>query len=227
MKFELKPHNRDVPDDGLISDLKRVAAEINKDGVTIEEYKQRGRFHATTLIRRFGSWFKALEKAGLAKTRNFYADVPNEKLSADLKRVAGELGKSSATQDEYNERGHFRSGLLCDRFGSWFKALESAGLAKTRNLNIPNEELFNNLADVWTKLERQPSYNDLTSQTSKFSSGTYEKRFELGEKHLRLLLLGRMKEKRRQLKPLHSQARKNLSFLRPRRKHFATAPHEP
>ncbi len=104
-------------------------------------------------------------------------NIPEGELLADLKRVAKELGKSAVTIDEYNERGNYHSSTLSRRFGSWMKTLQVAGLEKTRNLNIPNEDLFENLTDVWTKLGRQPKYSDLTSLTSKFSSGTYEKRF--------------------------------------------------
>lgn len=114
MKFELEPHHRNVPDEELLQDLARVAQEIGKDKVTIDEYNERGRFHNTTLTRRFGSWFTALKKAGLKKTRN---------------------------------------------------------------LNITDEELFENLVDIWQRFGRQPKYHELTSQTSKFSVGTYENRF--------------------------------------------------
>jgi len=114
MKFQLEPHHRDVSDDELIEDLVRVARELAKDKVTIDEYNERGRFHSTTLTRRFGSWFTALDKAGLKRTRN---------------------------------------------------------------LNIPDEKLFRNLVDVWTAMGRQPKYNDLTNEVSKYSSGTYVKRF--------------------------------------------------
>jgi len=114
MKFELEPHHRNVPDQELIDDLRRVSKILEKDKVTIDEYNDHGKFHNTTLTR---------------------------------------------------------------RFGSWFKSLEMAGLKKTRNLNISNEELFENLVDVWTLLGRQPKYNDMTKDISRFSSGTYEKRF--------------------------------------------------
>ena len=114
MKFELESHHRNISDEELIDDLLRVAKEIDKNKVTIDQYNERGKFHNTTFNRRFGSWFKALEKAGLSKTRN---------------------------------------------------------------LNISNEELFENLVEVWISLGRQPKYNDLTKDKSKYSSGTYEKRF--------------------------------------------------
>jgi Homing endonuclease associated repeat len=45
------------------------------------------------------------------------------------------------------------------------------------SLHISNEELFDNLVRVWTQLGRQPKYQDLTSETSKYSAGTYEYRF--------------------------------------------------
>lgn len=167
-----------IPDDVLLIDLKRVAAELRRSRLTMTEYDEHGQFSSATLSERFGSWYKALEKAALDKTRNIHAKrILDHELLADLKRVAQELHKSSVTTDEYNERGRFSSVTLAERFGSWFKALEQAGLNKTRNLNISNEELFANLVAVWTGLGRQPSYSDLTSQTSHFSSGTYEKRF--------------------------------------------------
>lgn len=121
MKFELETHNRNTTDDELINDLRDVAKKLGKNKVTINEYNERGKFHNSTLTRRFGSWFKSLEKAGLDKTRN---------------------------------------------------------------LNIKNEELFENLVEVWTSLGKQPKYKDLTKEVSKYSSGTYEKRFGTWRKAL-------------------------------------------
>jgi hypothetical protein len=107
-----------------------------------------------------------------------HRNTPASELIEDLRRVAAEIGVSSVTIDCYNERGRFHATTLIRRFGSWFKALELAGLKKTRNLHIPNEALFENLVEVWTRLGRQPKYDDLTKEISKYSSGTYEKRFK-------------------------------------------------
>ncbi len=114
----------------------------------------------------------------------YHRDVPDKELLADLSRVAKELGKNRVTLDEYNEKGNFHSTTLTRRFGSWFAATDKAGLARTRNLNIPNEELFANLVELWTTLGRQPRYQDLRPGTSRFSSGTYEKRFGTWRKAL-------------------------------------------
>ena len=88
----------------------------------------------------------------------YHRNTSDEELVTDLKRVATDLQKSP-TIDEYNERGTYHSTTLTRRFGSWFKVLENAGLSRTRSpLNIPEEELFQNLEEVWTKLGRQPRY---------------------------------------------------------------------
>lgn len=63
-------------------------------------------------------------------------------------------------------------------------ALDAAGLQRTRNLNITNEALFENLAAVWLRLGRQPKYQNMTKEHSLFSSGTYEYRFGTWRKAL-------------------------------------------
>jgi Homing endonuclease associated repeat/HNH endonuclease len=114
----------------------------------------------------------------------FHRNTCDEDLLKDLKRVSLELDKAAITKDEYNERGNYHSTTLFRRFGGWLKALKLAGLANTRNYKIPVEELFQNLTDVWIKLEKQPTRDYLSSQTSKFSSRTYEKRFGSWQKAL-------------------------------------------
>jgi Homing endonuclease associated repeat/HNH endonuclease len=105
-------------------------------------------------------------------------NTSDEDLICDVKKVAGELGKVSVTLDEYNERGKFHSTTLTRRFGSWFKILDLAGLQKTRSsLNISEEELFQNLEEVWTKLGKQPRYTEMQKPLSKYSAGTYDNHF--------------------------------------------------
>ena len=106
-----------------------------------------------------------------------HRNIPKKELIADLKRVAKDLRKSP-TIDEYNERGSYHSTTLTRHFGSWPKALKAAGLSETRSpLNIPKEELFQNLQEVWIKLGRQPRYREIQKPLSKYSSGTYENHF--------------------------------------------------
>jgi hypothetical protein len=100
-------------------------------------------------------------------------NVPDEDLIKDLQKVANENNKTTVTIAEYEKQGKFHPSTFQRRFRSWFKALEIAGLEKSRSdLNIPDTELFENIKNVWIKLGRQPKYNEVKSPTSKYSAGT-------------------------------------------------------
>jgi hypothetical protein len=103
--------------------------------------------------------------------------VPDEELLEELRRVAEQIGKPTVTIDEFNSNGKFHSSTIARRFGTWMKGLDAAGLKATRNLNIPTEDLFENLVAVWLKLGRQPRYADVDGPLSAFSAGTYANRF--------------------------------------------------
>ncbi len=175
MKFELKPYNRNVSSDDFLSDLRRVATELKLDSLSTEEYGKYGKYDPSTIQRRFGSWTKAMGMAGLRIRKN--PKLGDDELLADLKSVATSLNKNSVTLNEYAALGRYDSGPFVRAFGSWFKALEKAGLEKTRTLGITDEEYFKNLEEVWTKLGRQPNYAEIEKPFSKYSVGAYDYRF--------------------------------------------------
>jgi len=115
---------------------------------------------------------------------DYHRNTPDNELIADLKRIASELKKETVTIDEYNERGKFHSTTLTRRFGNWFKTLEKAGLKKTRNLHISEEEYFRNLEEVWAKLGRQPRYLKMQKPFSRYVVGAYEYKFGTWRKAL-------------------------------------------
>ena len=123
MKFELNDFHRNTSDEELLNDLKAVSNIINKDTVTMEEYNQYGKYHSTTLTRRFGSWFLCLPKAQLQMSRSKIG-ISNEALFDNIEKVWIKLGKQpSYTQME--EYGEFSIGTYTKRFGGWRKALEA------------------------------------------------------------------------------------------------------
>ncbi len=123
MKFELNDFHRNTSDEELLNDLKAVSNIINKDTVTMGEYNQYGKYHSTTLTRRFGSWFLCLQKAQLQMSRSKIG-ISNEALFDNIEKVWIKLGKQpSYTQME--EYGEFSIGTYTKRFGGWRKALEA------------------------------------------------------------------------------------------------------
>jgi hypothetical protein len=69
MEFVLGHDKRNITDEDIIGDLRKAASASGKLNLTKREYKEKGRYGVTTVIRRFGSWSKAVQKAGLKKTR--------------------------------------------------------------------------------------------------------------------------------------------------------------
>jgi hypothetical protein len=175
MKFELNDYHRNVSTTELIADLKKVAAELKKDSVTTKEYNEYGRYSAGTLKRQFGSWNKSLEMSGLKVTLR--QNIPDSEFIADLKKVSLKLKKDSVTKDEYDKHGKYGTATLSKRFGGWNKSLGMAELKVTLRQNIPEEELFENLEEVWIKLGRQPASLEIQTPLSRFALMTYKTRF--------------------------------------------------
>ena len=183
MKFELEPYRRNIPDETFLEDLRKVAGHLRKKSVTIDEYDKYGAYHSSSLRNRFGSWFTALKKAGLEKARS-ELNIPIERLIADLKRVAQELGKETLTHKEYSVHGHYAPSTLIRHFGSWQSALLQNGLNRSRIYRVPEERYFENLEYIWRTLGRQPRYSDMQKPFSKYSAKAYAQKFRTWRKAL-------------------------------------------
>lgn len=182
MEFKLEPYRRNISEENLLKDLIEVSRRLGRNCIGEREYNANGHYSAGTFRRRFGSWSKALEKAGLQA--NNWQNVTNDEYIQDIKRVAKQLGKSSVTQAEYDDFGKYSASAIGDRFGTWLKALAIAGLQKTRNIGITNEEYFQNLESVWRNLGRQPTGADLHKPLSLYSVDAYADRFGTWRKAL-------------------------------------------
>lgn len=106
-------------------------------------------------------------------------NISLEELIADLQRVATELNTKTITVIQYTDKGKFGANTFLRKFGSWNKALEAASLEIVNRQNIPDEELFKNIAEVWQHLGRQPLGREMEKSVgfSTISLGTYEWRF--------------------------------------------------
>jgi len=107
----------------------------------------------------------------------YHHNVSEEDLIKDINRVAKLLGKNSVTNYEYREYGNYGLTTVRRRFGSWSSAIKKANLIKTRHYNISDEELFENLEEIWIRLGRQPRCAELKKPLSKYSGSTYAYRF--------------------------------------------------
>jgi len=124
VKFELDEYHRNVTDDALLEDLRRVAAIANKGRVTWDGYKLLGgKYGSATIASRFGSWNKALGLAGLTVSKHH--KVSDEAIFANLESVWRHLGRQPRREETCKPLSSFDGSSYERRFGSWRKALEA------------------------------------------------------------------------------------------------------
>lgn len=112
--------------------------------------------------------------------KKVHRNTPEDELIADLKNTAAKLNQDFVTREQQDEFGKFDSSNMADRLRGWAKAHERAGLNMARHqksIRVSDEELFENLEEVWTKLGHQPIQADMFPPLSKYSAGTYKKHF--------------------------------------------------
>lgn len=121
MKYELEEFHRDIPDDELLADLRRVGNELGGNRVTFRKYNEKGRFSAQTLAERFGSWFAAIDEAKLQRAIN--RNISDEDLFVNLVEVWTALGRQPRSRDLRPGPSRFSWNTYAYRFKSWRRAL--------------------------------------------------------------------------------------------------------
>jgi len=182
MKFELNDYRKELTDEEIIEDIKRVAQELEHDYISISTYRKCGQYSQTAIQGHFGTWKNALSIAGLRneRTKSELKRIKNEDYYADLQRIAKQLNKDTVLYEEYRQYGKYAAEHVFSRFKTWDKALLAAGLQPTglARSRIDEQTLFDELERIWTKLGRQPTSTDITKgNISKYSLDTYKRRF--------------------------------------------------
>lgn len=122
MKFKLEPYHRNVPDEDLISDLLDVKENLGKDKITIEDYRDHGKYSPSTIARRFGTWNKALQKAGIKIAKESL--ISEEYLFKNIEDVWIKLGRQPKYTEFRKPLSKYTANTYEKRYGTWRKALE-------------------------------------------------------------------------------------------------------
>ena len=181
----MNEYHRDISDEELLDDLRRVAKLLNKGNLSMPEYQKNGKYHPSTIAHRFGSWRNSLKMAGLSLTKTWakHEYCEDETLFyEDMRLVANKLNKEYITAREYEQYGRFSISAQFRKHGSWNIMLEKAGLKPTpyrlgKGKEISDEELFQDIERVWIKLGRQPTINDVKNGEFNFAQNTFTRRF--------------------------------------------------
>ena len=182
----MNEYHRDIADEELLEDLKRVAELIGMRRLSQSDYGKHGKYSASTIEKRFGGWNKAIMRVGLVArkvgVRKHVTLKNDESFFEDLRLVAAKLKKDSITTGDYEQFGMYNGDGILRRYGSWNTILQKAGLKPTpyrlgRGKEISDEELFQDVERVWIKLGRQPTIIDVRKGEFSFGQNTFIRHF--------------------------------------------------
>ena len=123
MKYEYIAYNESASDDELLSDLKRVCTQCNTGSLTMKQYSSYGKYDCSTILRRFETWNKSLEKAGIPLTQQFWTE---ENLFENIENAWIRKGSQPRKRDMDDKRlSHISSGAYLRKFGRWSDALKA------------------------------------------------------------------------------------------------------
>lgn len=176
MKFEFNRLS-EYSDDAILTEIRRVAELVGTGKLTIAEFSVHSKVGISTLRRRFGSWPRALELAGLAHLYNLPAPVSkssviarsmtNDEILNEIRRVSQLVGQNQLTADDLRRHAIVGVDAIRNRFGTLKLALHSAGILEVpHGRRYTDEECFENLLIVWMHYGRTPKYDEMNVSPS-------------------------------------------------------------
>jgi len=124
MKFELEQTLRGAPDVEVLQDMRRCAEQLGRNTITMAQYEELGKAHPSTVQRRFGSWSKALQLAGLQPSRSKIG-ISDEEFFENIKSIWILLGRQPKYGEVKSPTSKYSASAYANRFGSWVEALRA------------------------------------------------------------------------------------------------------
>ncbi len=123
-KFKLvKAKNTPVSNEEILSDMRRVSNTLNTTKITQKIYGEHGQYDTSNIGRRFGTWNKALEAAGLSVSNQ--CNISDDVLFENLLILWQHYGRQPRRRELAFLPSTISQGPYNRRFGSWMAALES------------------------------------------------------------------------------------------------------
>lgn len=123
-KFELqRVQGTAVSTEELTADLRAVADKAATQIVTARLYSQFGRYDSRTISRRFGTWNKAIEAAGLTIANEI--NISDDRLFANILDLWTHYGRQPRKAELNREPSLVSEGAYRRRWPSWMDALRA------------------------------------------------------------------------------------------------------
>lgn len=121
-EFELsRVSGQPVTDAELLADLRRVAEELGLSTVSRPTYGERGVYASTTVAAHFGSWNRALLRAGLTLSNE--VNISDDRLYENILTLWQHYGRQPRRRELAKPPSTISQGPYTRRFGSWTAAL--------------------------------------------------------------------------------------------------------
>jgi DNA-binding transcriptional ArsR family regulator len=165
----------DYSDDAVLEELRRVSAVLGTRRLTRKGFDKLGRVHSSTLTRKFGSWAKALDLAGISECQAPRPKViTREQIMDALRAHVYEFPDQSVTVDEIANRLGIDRTTISRKSGNWQECLAEVGLLPVSSgRRYTDNECFENILFLWTHYGRQPNFAELNQPPSKVGSKAY------------------------------------------------------
>lgn len=115
---------RSFTDDELLAELRVVAEKLGTKSVTVEEFNRHGMMNAETIRRRFGSWQRAVEKAGLVIS-NLGKRYSETDYLENLLKAWTHYGRQPTYGEMDRAPSRIRAKAYEAKWGTWRKALKA------------------------------------------------------------------------------------------------------
>jgi superfamily II DNA or RNA helicase len=183
-KIDVIKYSEGVTKEDLIKNYYNIKEQLGNKMPSSNEMEKYGKISIHEYVRKFGTWSEfLLEIEGMVKLRR---NIPDEELIRHYLELKKELNRVPTSHD-MKMHGKFSDTVYTNRFGSWYKFLETIGEEagyKPTTSGITKEDLIRNYWDLKNK------YPDLTSgmvnkaNGSRFHRSTYCNQFGSWNKFL-------------------------------------------
>lgn len=171
------PNPRRIEPEQILGDIQQVAESV--DGVpTKGDYKEHGKHSISVVYRRFDSWTKARQEAGIRGKPTSPDKIPRKELLDGLKQFAKRLGETP-TRNQMNKEGPFSGSAYRREFGSWNSALEATAL----QVNQPSNAEMKEVDCYWCETTLKRERAQIQDQKRVFCSRECKREYQASDEH--------------------------------------------
>ena len=154
MEFKLYKR-RPISDDELIAEIKKVMNIIGKDILTMKDFDTYASVNCSTVIRRFGSWNKALQSVGAESGNHFHSEMEMmENIKTTLKNAKENLKEfKSNLKKEYKQKFEKLIEVHKDTINSLKESFSQKVENNKENIKLHHEYFQENRTEIYALIE--------------------------------------------------------------------------